>query len=125
MFHNIISKYNKTNDEKTSEQKILNTELVVNKMTEEVTYYLSMCLESDIPIESSLGKTEGDIIINLVMSKIIFQTKKFFDKWIGQNISTIIFIIEFLHLPYSNYVRNYTRDIFQLLLSDAAYNIKD
>jgi hypothetical protein len=119
MFHNIISKYNKTNDEKTSEQKILNTELVVNKMTEEVTYYLSMCLESDIPIESSLGKTEGDIIINLVMSKIIFQTKKFFDKWIGQNISTIIFIIEFLHLPYSNYVRNYTRDIFHLLLSDS------
>jgi ADP-ribosylglycohydrolase len=88
-------------------------------MTEEVTYYLSMCLESDIPIESSLGKTEGDIIINLVMSKIIFQTKKFFDKWIGQNVSTIIFIIEFLHLPYSNYVRNYARDIFHLLLSES------
>ena len=116
MFHNIISKYNKTNEEKPDDQKI---ELVVNKMTEEVTYYLSMCLESDIPIESSLGKTEGDIIINLVMSKIIFQTKKFFDKWIGQNITTIIFIIEFLHLPYSNYVRNYTRDIFHLLLSDS------
>jgi ADP-ribosylglycohydrolase len=119
MFHNIISKYNKINDEKTSDEKILNTEFVLNKMTEEVTYYLSMCLESDIPIESSLGKTEGDIIINLVMSKIIFQTKKFFDKWIGQNVSTIIFIIEFLHLPYSNYVRNYTRDIFHLLLSDS------
>ena len=119
MFHNIISKYNKTNDEKTSDEKILNTELILNKMTEEVTYYLSMCLESDIPIESSLGKTEGDIIINLVMSKIIFQTKKFFDKWIGQNVSTIIFIIEFLHLPYSNYVRNYARDIFHLLLSES------
>jgi len=116
MFHNIISKYNKTNEDKTDDQKI---ELVMNKMTEEVTYYLSMCLESDIPIESSLGKTEGDIIINLVMSKIIFQTKKFFDKWIGQNITTITFIMEFLHLPYSNYVRNYTRDIFHLLLSDS------
>ena len=119
MFHNIISKYNKTNDDKMADQKILNLGLVVDEMTEEVTYYLSMCLESDISIESSLGKTEGDIIINLVMSKIIFQTKKFFDKWISQNITTIIFIIEFLHLPYSNYVRNYTRDIFHLLLSDS------
>jgi len=88
-------------------------------MTEEVKYYLSMCLESDIPIESSLGKTEGDIIINLVILKNICLTKIFFDKWIGQNVSTIIFIIEFLHLPYSNYVRNYTRDIFHLLLSDS------
>jgi len=117
MFDNIISKYNKTIEDKTDDQKI---ELVVNKMTEEVTYYLSMCLESDIPIESSLGKTEGDIIINLIMLKSIFLSKRFFDKWIGQNITNkIIFIIEFLHLPYSNYVRNYTRDIFHLLLSDS------
>ena len=120
MFHNIISKYNNTNDKKTDDQKILNLELVVNEMTEEVTYYLSMCLESDIQIESSLGKTEGDTIINLVMIKIIFLTKRFFDTWVGQNLTNkIIFIIEFLHLPYSNYVRNYTRDIFHLLLSDS------
>ena len=118
MFHNIIFKYNKTNDEKTADQK----ELVVNEMTEEVRYYLSMSLESDIAIESSLGKTEGDNIINLVMLKTIFCNKKFFDKWIGQTITDkIICIIEFLHLPYSNYVRNYTREIFHLLLSESFY----
>ena len=26
-------------------------------------------------------------------------------------------MIEFLHLPHSNYIRNYTRDIFRLVLS--------
>ncbi len=117
MFHNIISKYNKTNEDKLTGQKI---ELVVNEMTEEISYYLFMCLESDIEIEFSVGKTEGDIIINLVMLKIIFFNKKFFDKWIGQNITNkITFIIEFLHLPYSNYVRNYARDIVSLLLSES------
>jgi ADP-ribosylglycohydrolase len=115
MFHQIITKYNKTNDEtKTA------VDLILNEMNDEVTYYLALCYESDIAIESSLGKTEGDSILNLVMFKIIFFNKKYFDKWVGQNVTNkIIFIIEFLHLPYSNYVRNYTRDIFRLLLSES------
>jgi ADP-ribosylglycohydrolase len=115
MFHQIITKYNKTNDEtKTA------VDLILNEMNDEVTYYLALCYESDITIESSLGKTEGDSILNLVMFKIIFFNKKYFDKWVGQNVTNkIIFIIEFLHLPYSNYVRNYTRDIFRLLLSES------
>ena len=118
MFHNIISKYNKTNDKKTADEKIE----FVNQMTEEVTYYIALCFESDITIESPIGNTEGDTIINLVMLKIILFNKKYFDKWIGENLTNkIIFIIPYLHLPYSNYVRNYTRDIFMILLSDMFY----
>ena len=118
MFHNIISKYNKTNDKKTADEKIE----FVNQMTEEVTYYIALCFESDITIESPIGNTEGDTIINLVMLKIILFNKKYFDKWIGENLTNkIIFIIPYLHLPYSNYIRNYTRDIFMILLSDIFY----
>jgi ADP-ribosylglycohydrolase len=91
-------------------------------MTEEVTYYIALCFESDITIESPIGNTEGDTIINLVMLKIILFNKKYFDKWIGENLTNkIIFIIPYLHLPYSNYIRNYTRDIFMILLSDIFY----
>ena len=118
MFQNIINRYNKANNEKIVKERITKCDIILNEMSEEITRDLALRFECDMFLEFPLAKTEGDIIIILVMIKTIFLNKKYTEEWFGEKATDkIIYMIEFLHLPHSNYIRNYTRDIFRLVLS--------
>jgi len=111
---NSIQKFN----QEASEQKRISTlDIILGEMTEDVKYDLEMRYESDMFLLDIDNKTEGDIIFNLVMIKSIFSCKKYIEEWFPDRIAEkIISIIIFLHLPYSDYIRNYTRNLFRLIL---------
>jgi ADP-ribosylglycohydrolase len=107
----------KFNQEASEQKRIVNFDIIVDEMTEDVKYDLEMRYESDMFLLNIDNKTEGDIIFNLVMMKSIFSCKKYTEEWFRDRISDkIISIIIFLHLPYSDYIRNYTRNLFRLIL---------
>jgi len=107
----------KFNQEASEQKRTLTLDIIVAEMTEDVKYDLEMRYESDMFLLDIDNKTEGNIIFNLVMIKSIFSCKKYTEEWFPHRISEkIISIIIFLHLPYSDYIRNYTRNLFRLIL---------
>jgi ADP-ribosylglycohydrolase len=107
----------KFNQEANEQKRIGNFDIIVAEMTEDVKYDLEMRYESDMFLLDIDNKTEGNIIFNLVMIKTIFSCKKYTEEWFRDRISDkIISIIIFLHLPYSDYIRNYTRNLFRFIL---------
>ena len=108
---NSIQKFNK------EEKRTLNFDIIIAEMTEDIKYDLEMRYECDMFLMNIDNKTEGDILFNLVMIKTIFCSKKYTEEWFEDKIADkIISIIIFLHLPYSDYIRNYTRDLFRFIL---------
>jgi ADP-ribosylglycohydrolase len=111
---NSIKKFNQENSE---QKRILNFDIILDEITEDVKRDLELRYECDMILFDTDNKTEGDILFNLVMIKSIFCSKKYTEKWFGDKIAEkIISIIVFLHLPYSDYIRNYTRDLFRFVL---------
>jgi ADP-ribosylglycohydrolase len=111
---NSVQKFNQENSEK---KRILNFDIILDEMTEEVKRDLELRYECDMFLLDIDNKTEGDILFNLVMIKSIFCSKKYTEDWFeGRIAEKIISIIIFLHLPYSDYIRNYTRNLFRFLL---------
>ena len=107
----------KFNQEASEQKRTLTLDIIVAEMTEDVKYDLEMRYESDMFLVDIDNKTEGDIIFNLVMIKSIFSSKKYTEEWFPDRISEkIISLIIFLHLPYSDYIRNYTRNLFRFIL---------
>ena len=98
MFQNIINRYNKANNEKIVKERITKCDIILNEMSEEITRDLALRFECDMFLEFPLAKTEGDIIIILVMIKTIFLNKKYTEEWFGEKVTDkIIYMIEFLH----------------------------
>ena len=118
MFHFIVNKFNKQNNSSTPERET-NCDLILSEMTEIASRDLALRYESDKNIVYCLDKTDGDILTNLVLLKGIFSNKTYRNKWLGEKINDkIMYIIPFLHEPYSNYVRNYAMDVFRVIFSD-------
>jgi len=107
----------KFNEEASQQKRILNFDIIVDEMTEDVKRDLELRYECQMVLLDIDNKTEGDILFNLVMIKSIFCSKKYTEEWFEDKIAEkIISIIIFLHLPYSDYIRNYTRDLFRFVL---------
>ena len=107
----------KFNQEASEQKRILNFDIIVDEMTEDVKRDLELRYECNMVLLDIDNKTEGDILFNLVMIKSIFCSKKYTEEWFEDKIAEkIISIIIFLHLPYSDYIRNYTRDLFRFVL---------
>jgi ADP-ribosylglycohydrolase len=118
MFHS-IGKFNQEAQSSCSKEQISKFDAIVCEMTEDVKRDLELRYECDMFLVDIDNKTEGDILFSLVMMKTIFCSKKYTEEWVGDKIAEkIISIIIFLHLPYSNYIRNYTRDLFRMVLVD-------
>ena len=120
MFHSIVNKFNKENTGILSTEKMSKCDRILDEMTEAARRDIVLRYESDMDIGYQLDKTDGDILINLVMLKTIFSNKTYIEEWLGDKITgKIISMIVFLHIPYSDYVRNYAMGVFRLVFSDA------
>lgn len=120
----IINRYNQACQQNSSD-KILDD--ILNEMILFVKRDLSLRHECEMEILRKLNvESPGDTLIYLVESKIIFSSTTFRKKWFSENVSDdIISLIQFLHIQYSNHIRNYTRDIFRIILSDVNLSSHD
>ena len=122
MCEQIIYRYNQACKEELSDK-------ISNNFLDEMTLFINRDLffryECDMEINLNTD-SPGDTLMYLIMSKIIFLTTTYRKKWFSENISdNIITLLEFLHRPFSNYIRNYTRDIFRIILTDVNLSSHD
>ena len=122
MCDQIIYRYNKAYDQKLPQE-------ILNKIFDEMCSFANRDLlfryECDMEINLN-NDSPGTNLMGLVMSKVILFTTKYKTKWFSENFSNnIIALMQFLHKPYSNYIRNYTRDIFRIILSDVNISSHD
>ena len=119
MFNPIVNRFNKENTGNCSKERISRCDLVLAEMTEFANRDIALRYESDMYVEYCTEKTDGDVLVNLVLLKVIFSNKTYTEEWLGEKIiHKIIYMLPFLHKPYSNYVRNYAMDVFRIILSD-------
>ena len=119
MFHSTVNKFNKENTGAFSTERISRCDVILAEITEAVNRDLALRYESDMFVGYCEEKTDGDILVNLVMLKGIFSNKTYTEEWFGEKIiHKIIQMIPFIHKPYSNYIRNYAIDIFRIIFSD-------
>ena len=122
MCEQIIYKYNKAYEQKLP-QEILNQ--IFDEMSLIATRELLFRYECDMELNLNID-SPGNILMSLVMSKIIFSTTTYRKKWFSENVSdNIINLIQFLHTPYSDYIRNYARNIFTIILTDVNISSHD
>ena len=74
MFHSIVNKFDKENNSSTPE-RVSNCDLILGEMTEIASRDLALRYESDKNIVYCSEKTEGEILVNLVLLKAVFSNK--------------------------------------------------